>query len=380
MAFCGNDKSNKSSENKTHLNHDQYMAKVDGNEYLNCRLPVFLTLSPNVISHKFNLISQYEATLAAKPSAILSHVHLSQRDRYINIRPWAHNAIQLKNARKFPDNYINASPISLGRNQEIFIATQGPGPGDTILHFWQMIWQERAEVIVMLTKFVEDGTEKCGVYMPLQKADVLILKPRTGPVWGKVECETLQKEDWGEIRQLRIMKNSESQLFEERLVYHLLFMRWPDHKVPREKNDQMALINLINLSREKMSHNVDSPKVNTPPRIIHCSAGVGRTGTFIALDHLLHELEENKLDYIGDEDDPILNTVQRLREQRMGLVNNVQQYALIYQILRERWELRRTHIFGTASVMRDHKVSSAITNHMRLTSTLKRKFQNLSRK
>ncbi|POS83708.1 hypothetical protein EPUL_003082 [Erysiphe pulchra] len=327
-------------ENTIEESRNQCVLKPDRINLCNYRLPVFLSLSERIISRKFNYLRQYEATLAAKHSAFLSHSQLTQRDRYANIRPWAHNIIQL-NALKFPENYINASPISLGRNHESFIATQGPGPGDTILHFWQMVWQEKVEIIVMLTQCVEAGIEKCGVYLPFREAEQMSIKSSSEPLWGKVTCLIQHTKDWGEIRLLRIVKEIDVGIFGERLVFHYLFRRWPDYQVPREKSDQKALMDLIKLSRQYLGHFNGAPEGKFRPRIIHCSAGVGRTGTFIALDHLLQELEENKLDVVEDNKDPIFDTVQRLRQQRMGSVNTVQQYALIYQILRERWELRQ---------------------------------------
>lgn len=372
MASDRNNESTEGLENAIGRNKNQCMIKPNRIGLCNYHLPVFLSLSENIISQKFDLLRQYEATLATKPTALLSHNQLKQRNRYANIRPWAHNVIRL-NALEFPENYINASPISLGRNHESFIATQGPGPGDTILHFWKMVWQEKAEVIVMLTQCVEAGREKCGVYLPLRKAENMLIKGRSEPMWGEIKCVTQQTEEWGQVRQLRVVKKNEDGVFEEHLVYHFLFTRWPDYQVPREKSDQIALINLIELSRQKLSHISGAPKGNIPPRIIHCSAGVGRTGTFIALDHLLKELEENKLDNIEDDKDPIFDTVRKLREQRMGSVNTVQQYALIYQILRERWELRQVDT-SRPLVTRDYKFSRFLNN------TIEGKFRSLSGK
>ncbi|RKF55814.1 Receptor-type tyrosine-protein phosphatase beta [Erysiphe neolycopersici] len=355
MASERNDESHESLENTIDKNTNQCMIKPDGIGLCNYRLPVFLSLSKDVISQKFNFLNKYEASLAANPSAFLSYDQTKQRNRYANIRPWAHNAIRLKEF-EFPENYINASLISLGRNQESFIATQGPGPGDTILHFWQMVWQEKVEVIVMLTQCVEAGREKCSVYLPLQKAENMSIIGSSEPLWGKVECVTQQTEEWGEVRRLRIIKKNRVGDFEERLLYHFLFMRWPDHQVPRKKSDQIALINLLRLSRQTLING--APEGNIPPRIIHCSAGVGRTGTFIALDHLLQELEEDKLENLEDDKDPIFDTVRRLREQRMGSVNTIQQYALIYQILRERWELRQIDKSRPLVTRGGHKISS----------------------
>ncbi|RKF73581.1 Tyrosine-protein phosphatase non-receptor type 20 [Golovinomyces cichoracearum] len=320
--------------------------KRDGSSHSS--MPAFLSLSNSAIAEKFNLIDRYEKAIAARPTSFLKHTSLSNRDRYPDIRPWAHNIIRL-DALKFPENYINASPISLGTIGDSYIATQGPGPGDTVMHFWQMVWQEKVEVIVMLTRYVEAGKVKCGVYMPLQISEKIQI--HTGPAlkWGEIECVSQQTEHWGEIRRFRILRKRDSK-YEEHYVYHLLFMSWPDHQVPKKENDQMALLNLTNLSRQITGRPDYSTEAQKPPRIVHCSAGVGRTGTFIALDYLLRELEHDKWDNLPDHEDPIFDTVQRLREQRMGLVNNIQQYTFIYKILRESWK-RHNSLKSTPSAV-----------------------------
>lgn len=119
---------------------------------------------------------------------------------------------------------------------------------------------------------------------------------------------------------------------ESKKIWHLLFEGWPDFAVP-EGAHQAALGNLIEFSRSKNADN----SVN--PRIVHCSAGVGRSGTFIALDWLLQELDEGSLDD-PDTEDPIPIVVDKLRDQRMMMVQGEAQYAFLYDVLRERWRER----------------------------------------
>lgn len=116
-------------------------------------------------------------------------------------------------------------------------------------------------------------------------------------------------------------------------TWHLLFEGWPDFLVPEGANRE-ALINLITLSREK---NLDN---SSNPRVVHCSAGVGRSGTFIALDWLLQELEEGGLDDLGDDEDPVTNVVSLLRKQRMMMVQGEAQFNFLYDVIRERWRAR----------------------------------------
>jgi protein-tyrosine phosphatase len=343
-------------------------------------LPKFLTLPLPTLIHKFKTINAHEASLRSDQKAPFSTPLAQSRNRYPDIYPWAHNRIHL---RSLPLPYINASPIDLGRPREKFIATQGPLEVDGGLgHFWEMVWQEECEVVVMLTQAWEDGREKCGAYYPETVGEVKQLEG-----WGSVQCVGLTEELRTEVRELKVLKDGGEEgegAGEERVVWHFLFLGWPDHDIPITPEDQKALLELIRVSRFHIQERSDEEgeKV-TPPRLVHCSAGVGRTGTFIALDHLLHELEDGRFDdlvveaneyedqdedevedEVEDEDedeyeyddesddddaadpesqdaDPVFETVKKLRDQRMYMVGKPRQYAFIYQVLRERWQARQ---------------------------------------
>ncbi|KAI9797967.1 MAG: hypothetical protein M1833_005023 [Piccolia ochrophora] len=258
------------------------------------------------------------------------------RNRYINVQPWANNRIHLRVPEGYCD-YINASPIVLkgskSQREKKYITTQGPKLGQ-FNHIWRMVWNETAEpaVIVMLTRTFEAGREKCFPYFP-ETFDQATLAIEDEDEFGdgfQASVELL--ECYGDlvsrstIRKLELSVNGES-----RIVWHLLFEGWPDFAVP-EFEERQALLELIKLSAEKNT---------TPenPRIVHCSAGVGRSGTFIALDHLLEELSDGALDgKRGDADaDPVLSTVDGLREQRMTMVQSDAQLHFIYQVLKEQW-------------------------------------------
>ena len=258
------------------------------------------------------------------------------------------------------------------------------GSGGGFGHFWEMVWQEGVEVIVMLTRCIEEGREKCGVYYPDAVDEVLELEGDANSQgnWGSVKCESLNMENGTEVRELTLSKRkrtlrkepeeveeveeviSVGKEVETKKVWHFLFLGWPDQEVPQTPEDQKALLELIRMTRFRINAVIDhkspplpppqttppssSPRLPSPsqeeprkPRIVHCSAGVGRTGTFIALDYLLQELDEGKFDdLVGKTDDPIFECVKRLREQRMFMVYKAGQYAFIYQVLRERWLAR----------------------------------------
>jgi protein-tyrosine phosphatase len=126
----------------------------------------------------------------------------------------------------------------------------------------------------------------------------------------------------------------------EKPIWHFLYPSWPDFGA-LEESDLSSLMLLMSLSREK---NTKSDN----PRVIHCSAGVGRTGTFVALEFLIGELQRGAWQGWdkpnSSENDPIFNTVNRLRMQRRTMVQSAEQYAFIYEVLRKMW----TEKYGSA--------------------------------
>lgn len=201
-----------------------------------------------------------------------------------------------------------------------------------------MIWHETTTpaVIVMLTQTHESAREKCFPYYPQTlDAPVIRLNPNNEYEDDFIhDLKLASIEDHEDVRaQVRELDMATEDGSESRKVWHLLFAGWPDFLVP-EGADRDALLRLIAMSREKNADNA------TNPRIVHCSAGVGRSGTFIALDWLLQELDEGSLDQVPDGEDPILGVVCKLREQRMMMVQSEPQLAFIYDVIRERWRNR----------------------------------------
>jgi protein-tyrosine phosphatase len=192
-----------------------------------------------------------------------------------------------------------------------------------------MTWEQEVSVIVMLTLPVENGEEKCLQYYPEDEADVF------GEDGFQVTLVEKTHDNSSDIRKLHV-----SHCGEQRTIWHFLFKAWPDHGIPLG-SDQATLFSIMEISRAK--------NANQKARIVHCSAGVGRTGTFIALEHLLREMDRGAFDTKCDKD-AVFETVNSLREQRMRMVNE-RQLTLIYQILRERWEERQ------ASQIRDAEAS-----------------------
>ncbi|KAK3068320.1 tyrosine protein phosphatase 1 [Teratosphaeriaceae sp. CCFEE 6253] len=379
---------------------------------------------------------------AAQPSpwTRLSGEHITSKNRYANVEPFALNRVRLRGSGSsdggdtgdagargagYGGDYINASPIRLGARR--YIATQGPK--DTgVRDFWRMVLQEcdpggkAPAVVVMLTQTHEAGREKCFRYYPLDAGESPLDIPEEDGVGGRVELESVELDAQArcEVRRMRVRVRSRrhrsqtqaegrggdedaeaatnghatvmeqelelelDDVVQEKEVRHLLFSGWPDFLIP-EGADRAALVQLVALSNTLNTPAPSLPPQQAPapshpatngstphplnpsqpadqtqnPRIIHCSAGVGRSGTFIALDYLLHLLHTGALDNpdalpkldalstpdtpdkLPDEErDPIAETVDCLRQQRMMMVQGEAQFVFLYEVVRELWVRR----------------------------------------
>jgi protein-tyrosine phosphatase len=257
----------------------------------------------------------------------------------MNVDPYVQNRVPLKVPEGHSD-YINASFIKLqntisGTNKE-FIATQGPKEG-IYGHVWRMIWHECSDpaVIVMLTQIYESGREKCFQYFPFDMTNpILPINEEDEFEDGFIATLTLKNitEDKATSSTIREMELATAD-GETKTVWHMLFGGWPDYSIP-EGEDINGLVRLVDFSASK---NPTTTTPNPSPRIVHCSAGVGRTGTFIALDWLLAEFREGRLDKIDDDVDPIADVVEELRGQRMMMVQGEQQFSFLYDVMRQLW-------------------------------------------
>ena len=224
-------------------------------------------------------------------------------DRYSDIKPYSHNTITINTKTK----YINASPINIQKDK-YFISTQGPKP-ETIEDFWTMVYDYKSNIIIMLCNVKEGGRRKCENYWEtkMEKFEV------------KVEKE--DKKDMYVIRTIKL-KNLENK--EERQVYQIHFTAWPDHGIPDTSDGKVFV------AFREINKCVDKLNTNGNPIIVHCSAGVGRTGTFISMYFLEKEILyqiENKFDVIRIN---IFNLVRKLKEMRLYMVQATVQYQFVY--------------------------------------------------
>ncbi|KAM9311607.1 phosphatidylinositol phosphatase PTPRQ [Gastrophryne carolinensis] len=225
------------------------------------------------------------------------------KNRFTNIKPYNNNRVKLIADAGVPgSDYINASYVSGYICPNEFIATQGPLAG-TVGDFWRMVWETRAKTIVMLTHCFEKGRIRCHQYWPEDN------KPVT--VFGDIVITKLNEDvqiDWT-TRDLKIERHGDFMI-----VRQCNFTSWPEHGVPENTTALIHFTKMVRTSR---------PHENTPA-VIHCSAGVGRAGVFIALDHLIQHI--NHHDFVD-----IYSLVAELRSERMCMVQNLAQYIFLHQ-------------------------------------------------
>ncbi|OAA82052.1 protein-tyrosine phosphatase 2 [Akanthomyces lecanii RCEF 1005] len=315
-------------------------------------IPAFLTQSDEELIQRFQEIQQIEGDRrppTTRPIDETARWYLyesgsgpgkSFADRYNNIRPWCHNRVKL-DVPEGTSDYVNASPISVPASNEDaptykYVAMQGP----TVSSFdsvWRMVAENTTStaVIVQLTTMFEGEQPKCAQYFPFSDLDPT-WELNTEDAWGDGWTATLTYESTealcdGAIERRKFLLHVEGEE-EPHIVWHLFYLRWPDFGVPA-LTDVQSFFELMKMSREHATE-VDEP------RFIHCSAGVGRTGTFICLEHLMRELAMGALDAVDPQDadaDPVYETVDALRQQRKFMVQSQSQYLFIYQVMRKLW-------------------------------------------
>ncbi|XP_006892131.1 PREDICTED: tyrosine-protein phosphatase non-receptor type 5 [Elephantulus edwardii] len=231
---------------------------------------------------------------------------LVRKNRYKTILPNPHSRVCLT----LPDpddpliSYINANYIrGYGGEEKVYIATQGPIVS-TVSDFWRMVWQEHTPIIVMITN-IEEMNEKCTEYWPEEQA-----------VYDGVEV-TVQKVIHTEDYRLRLISLRSGT--EERGLKHYWFTSWPDQKTPDRAPPLLHLVREVEEAAQQ-----EGP--HCAPIIVHCSAGIGRTGCFIATSICCQQLrQEGVVD--------ILKTTCQLRQDRGGMIQTCEQYQFVHHVM-----------------------------------------------
>ncbi|XP_036834360.1 protein tyrosine phosphatase receptor type Fa isoform X7 [Oncorhynchus mykiss] len=229
------------------------------------------------------------------------------KNRYANVIAYDHSRVILASVDGVPgSDYINANYIDSYRKQNACIATQGPLP-ETLSDFWRMVWEQRTNTIVMMTRLEEKSRVKCDQYWPSRGTET----------YGMIQVTMLDTVELAtySVRTFALYKNGSS---EKREVRQFQFMAWPDHGVPEYPTPTLAF-----LRRVKSCNPTDAG-----PMVVHCSAGVGRTGCFIVIEAMLERMKHEKsVDIYGH--------VTCMRAQRNYMVQTEDQYVFIHEALLE---------------------------------------------
>ncbi|XP_048833708.1 receptor-type tyrosine-protein phosphatase C-like isoform X4 [Brienomyrus brachyistius] len=239
------------------------------------------------------------------------------KNRYGDILPYDHNRVQLSSSADGSD-YINASFIDGYNEPKKYIATQEP-KNETMVDFWRMVWEQQSSIIVMVTRCEEGNRDKCAQYWPSLDREAEIFEEFIVKIKGEDHFPD------NIIRHFSVTNKREKS--SEREVTHIQFTSWPDQGVPGEAHL------LLKLHRRVRSFQ----NLSNGPIIVHCSAGVGPTGTYIGIDAMMEQLEtEGRMDIYG--------YVARLQRQRCLMVEDEAQYILIHQTLLEQTQFGDTEI------------------------------------
>jgi len=232
-------------------------------------------------------------------------------NRYRDVSPYDHSRVTLANGEC---DYINASLVRVPDARRSYILTQGPLP-HTTSHFWLMVWEQKTKAVLMLNRVIEKNAVKCHQYWPMGRQlggeDLLVL-PDVGL---KVEfvCET--EYSFYTVRQLKI---THVQSGESRVVLHFHYTTWPDFGVPQSPGAFLTFL----LAVRKMG----VLEENVGPAVVHCSAGIGRSGTFCLVDSCLVLIEK-----LGDMNRiKIQDVLLEMRQYRMGLIQTPDQLRFSY--------------------------------------------------
>ncbi|XP_030845691.1 receptor-type tyrosine-protein phosphatase alpha [Strongylocentrotus purpuratus] len=238
------------------------------------------------------------------------------KNRYKNILPYDSARVKLEVIDNNPhSDYFNASYIPSFDNDKAYIASQGPNNASTD-DFWRMVWQENVTTIAMVTKLKEGDKIKCGKYWPKIPGDSV----KFGNI--KVELVSLEACTGGIKRKMTMIKGDDY-----RTVTQFHFTEWPDKGVPKHTSSLLKFIKEVKADHGQFTH----------PLIIHCSAGVGRTGVVISIDSVVAHAKTTRMV-------DVFNFVTNIRQKRPYMVQTQEQYAFIYGAVLEDLLWRNTLI------------------------------------
>ncbi|RXN29016.1 tyrosine- phosphatase non-receptor type 4-like protein [Labeo rohita] len=259
------------------------------------------------------VLAQFDQLYRKRPGMTMSCAKLPQnisKNRYRDISPYDATRVILKGT----DDYINANYI----NMEIpasslinrYIACQGPLP-NTCPDFWQMTWEQGSSLVVMLTTQVERGRVKCHQYWP---------NPSGSATYGgfQVCCQT---EEGNSAFLVRDMTLNHIESGETRELTQIQYLAWPDHGVPDDSTDFLDFVALVRSKRAGKDE----------PVVVHCSAGIGRTGVLITMETAMCLMECGQPVYP-------LEIVRTMRDQRAMMIQTPSQFKFVCEAILKVYE------------------------------------------
>ncbi|XP_008105866.1 tyrosine-protein phosphatase non-receptor type 5 [Anolis carolinensis] len=231
---------------------------------------------------------------------------LVRKNRYKTILPNSHSRVCLTSDDQDDplSSYINANYIrGYGGEEKVYIATQGPIV-NTVSDFWRMVWQEHSPIIVMITN-IEEMNEKCTEYWPEEQVTYEGIEITVNQV--------IQADDY-RLRLITLKKDEET-----RVLKHFWYTSWPDQKTPDQAPPLLQLV-------QEVEEAMQCTEAKSGPIIVHCSAGIGRTGCFIATSICCKQWKnEGVVD--------ILRTTCQLRLDRGGMIQTSEQYQFVHHVM-----------------------------------------------
>ncbi|KAL3979758.1 large subunit ribosomal protein L6e [Sarotherodon galilaeus] len=269
------------------------------------------------------VFTEYEQVPKKRADCILTTATLpenAERNRFRDVVPYEENRVELVPNKENNTGYINASHIKVMiRGEEWhYIATQGP-LANTCADFWQMVWEQGVNVIAMVTAEEEGGRSKSHRYWPK------LGSKHNSATHGKFKVTTKFRTDSGcyATTGLKVKHLLSGQ---ERTVWHLQYTDWPEQGCPEYVLGFLSYLEEIQSVRRHTNSMLDTSKSLNPPVVVHCSAGVGRTGVVILTELMIRCLEHN-------EPVEVPTMLSELRQQRMLMVQTISQYKFVHQVL-----------------------------------------------
>lgn len=243
------------------------------------------------------------------PFSISAAIERGSENRYNNIWTYEHSRVRCPD----PTQFFNGSFVEPGKRfgcKRRYIATQAPLPS-TFETFWSVLWAQDVRTICMVTREFESGRVQSHNYwrsmrygsFELESAEEICLDSTGQPVeqtddaaesqtsyFGSYDTGSEKKRRDSEKEKAIIcrrfwLKNETGQ---RRLMTQLHYVAWPDYSVPENASSLLSFMRHAN----RFQHQADlemqaSEGHSVGPLVVHCSAGVGRTGTYITIDSVL---------------------------------------------------------------------------------------------